>query len=177
MAAGRPKQPIVLEPEARRSLEAVARSRSLPHGLVLWARLVLMAAQGETNQRIAEKLDLSHQSVWKWRQRYLRQGLAGLDRLVEYAGRGPDARAAAALPCLPAESLPRTGSIRQPAFGRSRFPAPARRVRRGLSGHRATHSTISLAAIDSQISQDSEIELGIWLDACDVVPASDPVEG
>lgn len=78
MATGRPKQPIVLEPEERLSLKALASSRALPHALVVRARLVLMAADGETNARIAEKLDLSPQSVCKWRQRYLQQGLAGL---------------------------------------------------------------------------------------------------
>jgi putative transposase len=41
------------------------------------ARLVLMAAEGETNARIADRLDLSPQSVCKGRQRYLHQGLGG----------------------------------------------------------------------------------------------------
>jgi transposase len=78
MTTGRPKQPIVLEPEERLSLKALASSRSLPHALVVRARLVLMAADGETNARVADRLDLSPQSVCKWRQRYLQQGLAGL---------------------------------------------------------------------------------------------------
>jgi len=68
----------VLEPEERLSLKALASSRSLPHALVVRARLVLMAADGETNARVADRLDLSPQSVCKWRQRYLQQGLAGL---------------------------------------------------------------------------------------------------
>ena len=78
MITGRPKQRIVLQEEERVQLKAMAHSRSLPHGLVMRARLVLMAAEGVPNNRIAEKLDLSPQSVCKWRQRYLEQGLAGL---------------------------------------------------------------------------------------------------
>ena len=78
MTTGRPKQPMVLEPDERLSLKALTSSRSLPHALVVRARLVLMAADGETNARIADRLDLSPQSVCKWRQRYLQQGLAGL---------------------------------------------------------------------------------------------------
>jgi putative transposase len=78
MITGRPKQPIVLQKEERVQLKAMAHSRSLPHGLVMRARLVLMAAEGVPNNRIAEKLDLSPQSVCKWRQRYLEQRLVGL---------------------------------------------------------------------------------------------------
>lgn len=37
-----------------------------------------MAAQGATNTAIAEKVGLSNQTVCKWRQRYLQQGLSGL---------------------------------------------------------------------------------------------------
>lgn len=75
---GRPKQPLVLQEEERVQLKAIADSRSLPHSLVMRARLVLMAAEGAPNNTIAEKLNLSPQSVCKWRQRYLKQGLSGL---------------------------------------------------------------------------------------------------
>lgn len=78
MITGRPKQPIVLQEEERIRLKAIAHSRSLPHGLVKRAVLVLMAAEGVPNNRIAEKVDLSSQSVCKWRQRYLEKGLSGL---------------------------------------------------------------------------------------------------
>lgn len=78
MMTGRPKQPLVLQEEERVQLKAIADSRSLPHGLVMRARLVLMAAEGAHNNTIAEKLNLSPQSVCKWRQRYLKQGLSGL---------------------------------------------------------------------------------------------------
>src|SRR5712664_2363238 len=78
MVTGRPKAPLVLADEERLQLNAVAKSRSLPHGLVMRARLVLLAAEGMANKAIAAKLDLSQQSVSMWRQRFLKQGLRGL---------------------------------------------------------------------------------------------------
>jgi len=59
-------------------LNAIANSRSVPHGLVTRAKIILMAAEGQTNQAIAQKVALSKQMVCKWRQRFLKQGLTGL---------------------------------------------------------------------------------------------------
>lgn len=77
MPKGRPKVPVVLPAEDRQQLVAVARSRSLPHGLVMRARIVLLAADGLPNAAIAEQLGFSQQSVCLWRKRYLEQGLKG----------------------------------------------------------------------------------------------------
>jgi putative transposase len=78
MITGRPKKSIVLKDEERQQLNNIASSRSLPHGLVTRARLVLMAADGVSNAAIADKLDLSAQSVCLWRKRYLDHGVEGL---------------------------------------------------------------------------------------------------
>ena len=78
MRTGRPSATIVLAEEERQQLQALAGSRSLPYGLVSRARIVLLAAEGNTNQVIAQKVGLSAQSVCKWRQRYLQDGIAGL---------------------------------------------------------------------------------------------------
>jgi len=78
MPRGRPKQPWHLEPELRQQLEALARSRTLPHGLVHRVRLVLMAADGLNNREIAARLGLSQATVGKWRRRFLERGLPGL---------------------------------------------------------------------------------------------------
>jgi len=78
MKTGRPKIPIILSNEEHAQLKSMVYSRSLPHGLITRARIVLMAAQGATNREIAEKVDLSPQMVCKWRQRYLHEGLSGL---------------------------------------------------------------------------------------------------
>ena len=78
MTKGRPKQPVLLSEEESLQLKAIANSRSLPHSLVVRARVVLMAADGMSNTAIAEKLDLSQQSVCLWRKRYLEHGIQGL---------------------------------------------------------------------------------------------------
>ena len=46
MARGRPVQPINLSGDDKLQLQSVARSRSLPHGLVRRAKIILMAAEG-----------------------------------------------------------------------------------------------------------------------------------
>jgi len=78
MKTGRPKTPIILSDQEQEQLRAMVNSRSLPHGLITRARIVLMAAAGATNNEISEEIGLSHQIVCKWRQRYLKQGLSGL---------------------------------------------------------------------------------------------------
>jgi len=78
MRTGRPKSPIILSEQEYEQLKSMVSSRSLPFGLVIRAQIILMAAKGVTNGSIAEKLGFSMQSVCKWRQRYLHQGIAGL---------------------------------------------------------------------------------------------------
>jgi putative transposase len=78
MKTGRPKKPLNLLAEDRAQLEAWVSSRSLPHGLVRRARIVLLSADGMANTQIAGKLGLSKPTVGKWRTRYLTEGLQGL---------------------------------------------------------------------------------------------------
>ena len=78
MIIGRPKQPLSLSGDERLELESIAGSRSLPHGLVIRAQIVLMAADGKSNTAIAHRLRLSKPTVGIWRQRYLDHGIQGL---------------------------------------------------------------------------------------------------
>jgi transposase len=56
-----------------------ARSTSVPAGLAMRARIVLLAAEGHTNTPIAANVGCSRQAVVRWRGRYARHGLSGLD--------------------------------------------------------------------------------------------------
>lgn len=47
MRSGRPKIPITLSKEEEEQLKGIAKSRSLPHGLVNRACIILMAAEGD----------------------------------------------------------------------------------------------------------------------------------
>ena len=78
MPMGRPKPLLLLGPEESEQLRAVASSRTLPHGLVLRARIILLSASGMNNQAIAARLCLNPVTVGHWRKRFLQQGLAGL---------------------------------------------------------------------------------------------------
>ena len=70
--------PVFLDPEEKAQLFNLTRSRSIPHGMVQRAQIVLACAEGETNSAIAKRLRLTPVTVGKWRQRYLEFGLAGL---------------------------------------------------------------------------------------------------
>lgn len=78
MKTGRPKKPVILSDEEYEQLTSIVRSRSLPHGLVRRAQIVLLAAEGIANTEIAKRIGLNIHSVSKWRQRYLAEGISGL---------------------------------------------------------------------------------------------------
>src|SRR5260221_11740350 len=78
MAMGRPKAALVLTPEQREQLESLASSRSLPAGLVMRARIILLSASGKTNLQIARQMGLSNATVGKWRERFLQHDVSGL---------------------------------------------------------------------------------------------------
>ena len=69
---------IVLDVEERLQLEAIARRYTSPYREVIRAKIVLYAAEGLGNDEIAARLDTPRQVVSKWRQRFFRKRLAGL---------------------------------------------------------------------------------------------------
>jgi len=69
---------LVLSLQEREHLLAVSRSRTMPHGLVRRAQIVLFAADGTTDVAIAERLQMSREMVGIWRRRYQQQGFQGL---------------------------------------------------------------------------------------------------
>ncbi len=78
MKLGRPLLPLQLDVEQRQQLEALASSRSLPHGLVTRVRIILLSADGLSNKDIAARLRLNQMTVGLWRRRFVKQGLTGL---------------------------------------------------------------------------------------------------
>ena len=70
--------PILLNPDEKSQLLSLAQSRTLPHGLVQRAQIVLACAEGELGIAIAARLRLNKNTVAKWRKRYLEYGLEGL---------------------------------------------------------------------------------------------------
>lgn len=149
MRTGRPKEPVMLSEEEREQLNGIANSRSLPHGLVRRARIVLLAADGMPNRAIAERLDLSPQMVCKWRKRYLQQGLAGLhDELRPGRPRTISDEAVAMLVRKTIETKPQDGThwtIRAVAKDTELSRPAVHRIWRafGLQPHRQRHFKLS----------------------------------
>jgi transposase len=75
---GRPNSKVVLSESEREELVSITHSRSLPQSLVGRAQIVLLSAQGLSNQDIATRFGVSAPTVSLWRQRYRGLGLAGL---------------------------------------------------------------------------------------------------
>jgi transposase len=70
---------IELSPDQRRELKARARKYTSPYREVIRAKIVLLASQGLSNDRIAARLDTPRQIVSKWRKRFYEKGVPGLD--------------------------------------------------------------------------------------------------
>src|SRR6516165_10365272 len=70
---------IVLRYEERRELEARAAKYTLPYFQVVRARMILHAAEGLSNDQIAERLDTRREVVSLWRKRFFEERLAGLE--------------------------------------------------------------------------------------------------
>jgi DNA-directed RNA polymerase specialized sigma24 family protein len=74
------RSPFVIElsDEDRDQLEALVRRRTAEQRMVVRARIVLAAADGEENATIAEDLGVALNTVIKWRKRFFEEGMAGL---------------------------------------------------------------------------------------------------
>ncbi|KXO06845.1 IS1634 family transposase [Marinobacter excellens] len=59
-------------------LESWLRTSTLSQNLVQRARIVLALNNGESPKTVAERLETSTPTVFKWRNRYIEQGLSGL---------------------------------------------------------------------------------------------------
>lgn len=75
---GRPTAVVTLSDEDREVLERWARRPSTAQALAMRARIVLAAAEGETNKAIAETVDAHPVTVGKWRRRFVEAGIDGL---------------------------------------------------------------------------------------------------
>jgi len=69
---------ILLDDKEERQLEALARKYTSPYCDVMRAKVVLLAAQGFSNQGIGRRLQLPRQIVSKWRKRFFEERLGGL---------------------------------------------------------------------------------------------------
>jgi len=79
---------VELTDEERATLAKWARGRSAPARLVLRAKIVLAAAAGTRNDAIAEELGCTRRTVGTWRNRFIEDRLAGIEKDAPRPGRG-----------------------------------------------------------------------------------------
>jgi transposase len=111
MPRKRHHKPVLLTEDERRTLEQWARRPKTAQRLALRSRMVLACAEGLPNRTVAKRLQVSSNSVCKWRERFRVRRLPGLtdeprpgaprkatdDRIVDVITRtleGPPAQAA-----------------------------------------------------------------------------------
>jgi FixJ family two-component response regulator len=70
-------QALAISQEQLRTLEAWIAARNTPQKVVFRSRIVLMAAEGKANRRIAQELQTSRPTVILWRQRFAPFGFDG----------------------------------------------------------------------------------------------------
>lgn len=80
--------PVQLDPETRNTLNQFVRSTSTPQSLAMRSRIVLAAADGSSNQQIAQALHIPAITVGKWRRSFAVDGIEGL-RDAPRSGRPP----------------------------------------------------------------------------------------
>jgi transposase len=84
---------IVLTDHERTALNKWSRGRSTPARLVLRAKIILAAADGELNKNIAANLGCTRRTVGTWRNRFAEKRLTGIEKDAPRGGRTATVRA------------------------------------------------------------------------------------
>src|SRR6202022_919883 len=70
---------LLLTEDQHSELRAIAQSRCLPAGYVFRAKLILLLAEGASFSTIKQRLQTTAPTIIRWKQRFLQDGLDGLD--------------------------------------------------------------------------------------------------
>jgi transposase len=71
---------VNVTPEDRRELEAIAGDRNAPQKHVWRAKIILATAEGWGTTEIMRRFGKAKPVVWRWQERFMREGVAGLTR-------------------------------------------------------------------------------------------------
>jgi len=97
-----PTNDVLLNKDQRVELSQIAQSRSLPSGYVFRARLILLLDEGASYNTIKQQLQTTAPTISRWKVRFLRSGIDGLDT------RHPGQSATVLTPALRAKILSAT---------------------------------------------------------------------
>lgn len=81
MPRGRPIPPLTLTSTEQQTLKAVVRRSTARQAEALRARVILLSAEGLSNEVVAQRTGVCPHSVGKWRRRFLADRLNGLEDL------------------------------------------------------------------------------------------------
>ena len=76
--AGMRLPPLAVFDDDRIELESWVRSRTIDHRYAQRARIILLAASGESNRAIGETVGMHYNQVGVWRARFVADGIDGL---------------------------------------------------------------------------------------------------
>jgi transposase len=117
---------ISVTPADRVRLEAIARDRNSPQKHVWRARIVLLTADGKGTNAITEAIGKDKTAVWRWQERFMHEGIAGLTR---------DKTRPSRVRPLPAETVDRVIALtnQAPPHAATHWSAPAMAKAVGIS--------------------------------------------
>src|SRR6201990_2952960 len=95
---------ITLKPADRRRLKALARDRNSPHKHVWRAEIVLLSGDAVGTNEIMRRTGKSKTFVWRWQERFMREGYDGLLR---------DKTRPSRIPALGSETVERVVALTQ----------------------------------------------------------------
>jgi len=78
LRTGRPKKTLTLVPSDKEKLTLLARRPKSAQRVAVRSKIVLRAAEGQSNQEIARNLGITGATAGKWRERFRLQGMEGL---------------------------------------------------------------------------------------------------
>ncbi len=84
-----PAETLPITEAHRRTLEQWLRAQRTPQQVALRVRIILMAADGAANNRVAAELGVSRSTVILWRERFAAGGPAALTETAPGRGRKP----------------------------------------------------------------------------------------
>ena len=93
---------ITVTPADRDRLDAIVRDRNSPQKHVWRARIVLLTADGAGTNAITGTIGKDKTVVWRWQERFMHEGVAGLTR---------DKTRPSRIPPLPAETVDRVVAL------------------------------------------------------------------
>lgn len=159
--------PVILTDEQKRTLTALASSRTQAVRVVQRARIVLLAGEGRQDQEIASAVGCGRHAIARWRKRFLEQGIEGLRKDRPRGGRPATVRTRLAqqIVRLTTQGLPQEATHWSSALMARQVGCSGSTVLRvwrahGLKPHRVRNFKVST---DPQFVEKLEDVVGLYL--------------